>query len=392
MAALVSFSLHSLVHNKREAHCLLLLLLLLFLRSLSLPLFFLSFFSFAILPSFVFVSLSVLSSYSSFPLPYLAVTMGRRGRQQSEGDPTDLEAGGTSRRAGGKLSKAEQRRADAEAAHAASATASSSSELPPGSDALSSDAAGSGTEPPCTHCGSAAHPSRACGARKDRAKATTAKCHLCGRRGHLRKDCPGLDDGGTGQSKYKGKYSKLPAVSAAAAAGAGLAADSSEDEGEAPWWPALSKDVQVADWCTRPARLLASLGQRAALSAFVEARPLRFPAQLGLWLMVFDEPATLLPEGASLEYRFWEQPVYALAETPGAALAFGLAPRYAAAHWASTTADRLREYLAQETAMAVGVTGLDFAAVPVGEPGRADRQAQVQKANGKWEQERPPEI
>ena len=57
----------------------------------------------------------------------------------------------------------------------------------------------------------------------------------------MRKECPGLDDGGAGQSKYKGKYSRLPRFRAADG-------DVAEEELR-HWWPALSRDIDVYDWC-----------------------------------------------------------------------------------------------------------------------------------------------
>ena len=39
-------------------------------------------------------------------------------------------------------------------------------------------------------------------------RAESAKCWLCGRRGHTRRDCPGVEDGGSGQSLYRGKGKK----------------------------------------------------------------------------------------------------------------------------------------------------------------------------------------
>jgi hypothetical protein len=70
------------------------------------------------------------------------------------------------------------------------------------------------------------------------------KCRLCGRRGHIRKDCPGLDDGGAGQSKFKGKYSRLPA----SARGGNHGGDDDDAAHVRHWWPALSKDIAVSDW------------------------------------------------------------------------------------------------------------------------------------------------
>lgn len=60
--------------------------------------------------------------------------------------------------------------------------------------------------PKCHKCGESGHFANKCRAAKGRA-APGGKCFVCGKSGHLRKECPGVEDGGSGQSKFKGKSS-----------------------------------------------------------------------------------------------------------------------------------------------------------------------------------------
>jgi hypothetical protein len=104
-------------------------------------------------------------------------------------------------------------------------------------------------------------------------------------------------------------------------------------------------------------------------------------------LCTFDEAQVLLPEGASPDYRFWEQEVYAFDDVAGVRFAFGLRPEQAAAHWTADVGSRLDDLLKLPKALAVGVTGLDFesvesAAAAAGDGAKAAKQAQVGLAGG----------
>lgn len=54
----------------------------------------------------------------------------------------------------------------------------------------------------CHKCGQFGHLGNKCSN-----KVKKMKCHLCGKSGHLRNECKGIEDDGSGQSKYKGKSS-----------------------------------------------------------------------------------------------------------------------------------------------------------------------------------------
>lgn len=182
------------------------------------------------------------------------------------------------------------------------------------------------------------------------------RCYLCGRHGHVRTECPGLEDDGAGQSKYKGKYSKLPASVAMARSAASGAA---EAEPPKAWWPAAAKDVAVDDWCCRLHRLFERAKHQGSLKQLQARCPHQWPMHLRMALVALDEPQVLLAESASPWFQYWEEPRYALTTDDRLRFSFGLAPA-SAGHWSAAFEQELEQLASHAQCIAIGVTGLDF--------------------------------
>jgi hypothetical protein len=182
------------------------------------------------------------------------------------------------------------------------------------------------------------------------ASAAKVKCYVCGRRGHTRAQCPGLSDGGSAQSKFKGKFSKLPKDKVQ---------EKSSSAAPDPWWPALSAEIPVADWCCRLHRLFDKAKHHGTFSQLLQARELFYPKLLSFLLCVMDEPSVLIGGEASPMYRFWERETLGLEADDRLRLAFGLQPQYAGS-WNEELRETLSQLLQHPKAVAVGVTGLDF--------------------------------
>lgn len=202
--------------------------------------------------------------------------------------------------------------------------------------------------------------------RKAQRKHAAVKCHLCGRGGHLRAECPGLDDGGSGQSKYKGKYSRRPGRS-----------EANEPKEPQPWWPAEAAAVAVDDWGCRLHRLFERERHRGTLGALRKKAAEQWPPRLRRLVCVVDEPGLLLPDAASPWYHFWEDADCTAEDGPAVQLAFGVAPADAAV-WGSALRAELVPCLQLPQCIAVGVVGLDFAAATQA----ADRRVQVGQRGG----------
>eukprot|EP00049_Salpingoeca_infusionum_P001404 m.48062 g.48062 ORF g.48062 m.48062 type:complete len:548 (-) comp11008_c0_seq1:217-1860(-) len=153
----------------------------------------------------------------------------------------------------------------------------------------------------CHKCGEPGHVARQCKLRRQAHKASQ-KCHLCGQRGHTRKDCTGLDDGGSGQSKYRGKYSKLPAR-----------ANAEEEEEEESQWPHYAQRYKLCDFQVQTSLLYKTHKYHGPFAALFQQHKCDLPPH-GFYhvVHVLDTPEPLLPEAGSPMYRLWTQRKVAL--------------------------------------------------------------------------------
>jgi hypothetical protein len=111
----------------------------------------------------------------------------------------------------------------------------------------------------------------------------------------------GVDDGGSGQSKFKGKYSKLPAS-------ARRHGHSEDDEDELPLlWPASYP--LLWDMLARPTLLLKQSHKMTTLAVWQQLHRSQLPASgcVSGCVLVFDDVDSLVPTAGSPYYRYWEQ-------------------------------------------------------------------------------------
>lgn len=154
--------------------------------------------------------------------------------------------------------------------------------------------------------------------------------------GHARRDCPGVDDGGAGQSRFRGKYSKRPGGKASTEQKpAPGEASSAATAGSRPFADAccfapalLSRIREIEKGSTSSAKDGGVVQFSAALwGDTTQRRPAPTPA----WTVSVYHEARLFQPWSS-DFALWER----MPDTPGTFLAFGLdaaAATAAAASW-----------------------------------------------------------
>lgn len=188
------------------------------------------------------------------------------------------------------------------------------------------------------------------------------KCYICGQEGHVRRECPGIPDGGRGASHHPVKYRNSKRK-------AGRNEEAPEQDEVA-----ITPSLPYSDACCRLHLMFKAFGHPGDYDQFknkIQSSATPITEDLQSCVAFFDDSKALLPEGGDRSYRIWERAFDP--ETDSVFMGFGLAPKECPRYFNHEVLERLEEYITNDRVVALGVVGLDFRGCT-----EADKDVQVE--------------